>query len=74
MGNCDLCIVFNGEIAFIVLGTQYETHRQAINLAMNYYTLHIDSVKEVADFPEQIEGEIKKIEIVEIVRGKVNEF
>ncbi len=69
MGNCDLCITFNGEVAFIISGMQYETEAQAINLAIGEYFRCVNNIREVAEFPEEITGSIRKIEIVEI-RGE----
>ncbi len=69
MGNSDLCITFNGEIAFIILGTRYVAQTQAINIALTEYFSCINNVREVAEFPEEITDSIRKIEIVEIKGG-----
>ena len=67
MGNPDLCMVFNnGEVSFIIKGTDYNTRKEAIDIGLFKYGAYADEVFEMADKPEELNFEIKSINIYEI--------
>lgn len=68
MGNPNLVAVVNGKYAFIVLGEEYDQNGWTpINLVIDKFLKYIIKLKENADFPEEINQEINRIEIFELI-------
>lgn len=65
MGNLDLIFIIN-EFAFLVRGKEYDNRSDAIEIATRKWLCFVQNVRNDADFPEEIEGEIKSIKIYEI--------
>ncbi|MFA4871343.1 MAG: hypothetical protein WC623_24305 [Pedobacter sp.] len=70
MGNPDLAIIINGDKAILVLGKDYhgKWYNMAIEIAMGRYQKYVDELKKIADFPEQIDDCIRKIEVFEVTQ------
>jgi hypothetical protein len=69
MGNPDLAIVFNhGEISFFINGADYETRKEAIDIGIYKYESYIEEAKSIADKPEELNFEIKSINIYEVIK------
>jgi len=67
MGNPDLLIVFNnGEINFLIKGTDYNTQKEAIDIGLFKYGEYINEVMDIADKPEELNFEIRSINIYTI--------
>lgn len=67
MRNPDLCIVFNnGEVSFILLGLYYETRWGVLTWAHCKYCDYVKSVLDMADKPEELNFEIRSINIYEL--------
>jgi hypothetical protein len=70
MGNPDLCIVFNnGEVAFLLPGLKYDTRGMALTWAVYQWEEYKKEVYEIADKPEELNLEIRSINIYEIIKG-----
>ena len=63
MGNADLVIIFNDEKVVIVTGKEYESRTEAIKLAIEKWEEYVREMEDVADFPEELDFEIKNIKI-----------
>lgn len=65
MGNPDLIIVFNQIKSFFINGTDYDTRKEAINIALFKYGVYVNEVLEMAEKPEELNLEITSINIYE---------
>jgi hypothetical protein len=67
MGNPTLIIIFNnGEFVFIISGNEYNTREEAISISLTKRRLAIGKRYEEADNPEELNFDIKSINIYEI--------
>lgn len=68
MGNPDLIIIINGIKVIKINGNEYSGYfyDEAIKLAIERHRQDIKDILKIADFPEQIDDTIKKIEVFEI--------
>lgn len=67
MGLPDLIIVFNnGEVSFFIRGTDYKNREEAINIGIKKWNQYIAYVMQEADKPEELNLEIRSINIYEI--------
>ncbi len=68
MGNPDIVVIINGEIAYLVKGTEYSGvwYDEAISLAIKRHREHIYDLQKGADNPEELDEPITKIEVVEL--------
>jgi len=66
MGNCDLAIIIN-DWAYILSGKEYNNVDEAIGIAIAKYEHYIETLKQQAEKPEEIESDIRKIQVYEIV-------
>ena len=64
MGNPDLVIVFNdGEKSFVINGNYYNTRKEAIDIGLYRYGRYVNEVMDIADKPEELNFEIRSINI-----------
>ena len=66
MGNSDLIIIVNG-MAYLILGRNYRDRNEAVRSVINHWEAERVHTKKICDFPEQIDTEIKTIQVIEIV-------
>ena len=66
MGNPDLIIIING-LAYLVDGREYADTKQAVIIALGLFTGRVNMLKSKADFPEDVEDEIRKIIVHEFI-------
>ena len=67
MGNPDLLIVFNnGEISFLLMGNMYNTREESIKYGISQWNDFVNYTYKNADNPEELNFEIKSINIYTI--------
>ena len=67
MGNPDLVVVFNQKESFFINGADYNTRKEAIDIGLLKYGNYVNEIRGMADYPEELNFEIKSINIYEIV-------
>jgi len=73
MGNPDLVVIINGKETILIKGTEYTgfgaEFDEVFLVAIVRHREYIKKLKSIADFPDQIDDRIRKIEIFEIDLG-----
>jgi len=69
MGNPDLVMVFNnGEVSIIINGIDYNTRKEAIDIGLLKYGEYVNEIMDIADKLEELNFEIRSINIYEIYK------
>ncbi len=71
MGNPNLVIIFNNELSFIVLGTDYIDRNEAIRIGILKYNEYVSELFRIADYPDELpDYEIKSINVYPILEAE----
>lgn len=66
MGNPNLAIVVNGSTVFFIGGKDYESRLAVIEEVLCRWEEQVEELKAKAEFPHEIDGDIKSMRIYEI--------
>jgi hypothetical protein len=67
MGNQNLVVIINEKYAFVIAGDEYNcTGWSPMDIGIDLFKKHIDKLLKTADYPEQLDQSIHKVEFFDL--------